>query len=171
VAGSRRRSCGSRLAQRASFRAVWRERRPGELPRTLATVLGDARAAWPAAGITGVRLWLSIFQAPAYPAPARVDRIDVAVLGELDGAAVRSALGTLLPDRRTWIAPANAPPFAAMALFAVRDDDPEPVAITATATPIGLVLDAPLRGDPVYLIGRAPGGPPWLLAVRSHRGY
>jgi hypothetical protein len=159
------------LATRASVRAVWRARRPGELAGVIGLVLRDAVARWPGAGITGMRLWLSIFQAPAYPAPVRVDRLDVAVLGELDGAAFRSALGTLLPDRRTWIAPANAPAFAAMALFAVRDDDPEPVAITATATPVGFVLDAPLRGDPVYLIGRPEGGRPWLLAYRSHRGY
>jgi hypothetical protein len=159
------------LAQRAAYRAVWRERRPGELARVIGLALRDAQTYWPGAGITGMRLWLSIFRVPAYPAPARVDRVDVAVLGELDGAAFRSALGTLLPGGRTWIAPANAPALAGMALFAIREDEPAPVALAATATAVGFVLDAPLRGDPVYLIDRAGDGRLWLLAYRSRRGY
>jgi hypothetical protein len=159
------------LAQRASYRAVWRERRPSELARAIELVLRDAQAGWPHAGITGMRQWLSIFQAPAYPAPARIDRFDVAVLGELDRGRFRSALGVLLPDARTWLAPASAPELAGMALFAIRDDDPAPVAVAATATAVGLVLDAPLRGDPVYLIGRTERGSSWVLACRGRRGY
>jgi uncharacterized membrane protein YphA (DoxX/SURF4 family) len=159
------------LTTRASFRAVWRERDPREIARTLANVLGDAQAISPRAGITGMRLWLSIFQAPAYPAPARLDRIDIAVLGELDDGAFRSALGTLLPDGKTWIAPPDAPALAGMELFAIRDDNPEPVAVAATANATGFVLAAPLRGNPVYLIGRAPTARSWILAYRSRRGY
>ena len=159
------------LAQRASYRAVWRERRPSELARAIEGVLREVQISWPRAGVTGMRLWLSIFQAPAYPAPARIDRFDVAVLGELDGTGFRSALGVLLPDARTWIAPPSAPQLAGMALFAIRNDDPAPVAIAAVATGVGFVLDAPLRGDPVYLIGRTEHGSPWLLSGRGRRGY
>jgi hypothetical protein len=160
------------LAQHAAYRSVWREREPRKLEQVLALALRDAQASWPRAGITGMRLWLSIFQAPAYPAPARVDRLDVAVLGELDRGAFRSALGTLLPDGRTWIAPPAAPALAGMALFAIRDDDPAPIAIAATPIAAGFVLAEPLHGDPVYLIGRPPGaGPAWLLAYRGRRGY
>jgi hypothetical protein len=159
------------LVLQAGYRAVRRERRQSELPRLVTGMLDSAQAAWPEARITGMRLWLSIFQAPAHPAPARVHRIDVAVLGELDGGTYRSALGMLLPDGRTWLAPSTAPALAGMSLVAIRDDNPEPVAVAAHATALGFVLDAPLRGDPVYLIGRVDGGRPWLLAYRSRRGY
>jgi hypothetical protein len=160
------------LAVRASFRVVVRARQPREVSRVLGVELDNARRAWPRAEFTGMRHWLSVFQVPAYPAPARLDRVDLAVVGELDRGAFRSALGTLSPDQRTWIAPAEPPPLAGMSLFAVRGDAPDPVAVAATTTPTGFVLATPLVGDPVYLIGRpAGGGPPWLLAVRSRRGY
>jgi hypothetical protein len=160
------------LAQRAAYRAVWGARGRKDIELALTLALRDAQTSWPGAGITKLRLWLSIFQAPAYPAPARIDRLDIAVLGELDRGAFRSALGTLLPDSRTWIAPPTAPALAGMTLFAIRNDNPEPIAVAATATAGGFVLAEPLRGDPLYLIGRVPGaGAAWLLAYRTHRGY
>jgi len=160
------------LADRSSFRAVWRERKPRELARILATSLDDARRASPRAQLTDMRLWLSIFQAPAYPAPARLDRFDIAVMGELDGGNFRSALGTLQSDGRTWTAPPDAPPLDGVELFVVRNDQPAPVAVAANATATGFVLAEPLRGDPVYLIGRASStARPWLLAHRGRRGY
>jgi hypothetical protein len=159
------------LAQRSGYRAVSRARTPGELAHELGLTLHGAQTHWSTAGVTGMRLWLSIFQAPAYPAPARVDRVDVAVMGELEGTTFHTALGTLLPDARTWIAPASAPSLAGMQLFAIHDDEPEPVALAATANAAGFVLDAPLHGDPIYLIGRVGGGRPWVLAYRSRRRY
>jgi hypothetical protein len=160
------------LAQRGTYRWLWRERNPDTVRQALANVLDDARRAWPAAGLTGARLWLSIFQAPAYPAPARLDRFDVAVLGELDRGAFRSAIGTILPDGKTWIAPPGAPALAQIQLFEIRNDLPAPVAVAATPTPTGFVLADPLRGDPVYLIGRtADQDRPWLVAFRSRRGF
>jgi hypothetical protein len=160
------------LAGRGTYRWLWRERDPDALRQTLANVLAEARDAWPGATFTGTRMWLSIFQAPAYPAPARLDRSDIAVLGELDGGAFHSAIGTLLPDGRTWIAPPSAPELTGMQLFEIRDDLPVPVLVPAQPTPTGFVLAAPLRGDPIYLIGRTAGqGQPWLLAFRGRRGY
>lgn len=160
------------MAGRAAYRWLWRERDPARLEPVLAHVLGDVRDAWPRTTLTGVRLWLSIFQAPAYPAPPRLERFDAAVLGELERGVFRSALGTLLGDRRTWLAPPGAPALAGMQLFALRDDVPDLVPIAATATPSGFVLAAPLAGDPVYLIGRVPGAPhAWLLAFRCRRRY
>jgi hypothetical protein len=159
------------LAQHAAYRASSLERRPSTIARSLAKVVESAQTVWPDAGITGMRQWVSVFQAPAYPAPAHVERFDLAVLGELDHGHFRSALGTLLPDGKTWIAPPGAPPFADMSLFVVRDDSPALISITATATAVGFVLDAPLTGDPAYLIGRAVDGRPWLLAFRARRGY
>lgn len=160
------------LARRGTYRWLWRERDPDALRQKLANVLGEARDAWPGEALTGARLWLSTFQAPAYPAPARLDRSDIAVLGELDGGVFRSAMGTLLPDGRTWIAPPCAPGLAGMQLFTVRDDLPAPTPVAATPTRTGFVLADPLRGDPIYLIGRAADhARPWLLAVRARRGY
>jgi len=160
------------LSQRATYRWLWRERDPAKLPAMLDTVLGETRQGWPNAHVTGIRLWLSVFQAPAYPAPARLDRFDLAIVGELERGTFRSELGTLLPDGRTWLAPAGHHEPAGMRVLAIYDDVPDPVPLDAAPTPLGLVLAAPLRGDPTYLIGRMPQEQrAWLLAVQARRGY
>jgi uncharacterized membrane protein YphA (DoxX/SURF4 family) len=158
------------IARRSIYHALWTERSRAVLSRKLAPVLDDVRAAWPREAITGLRLWLTIFQAPAYPAPARLDRIDLAVVAEVDRGRFRSALGALLPDGRTWIAPPDAPELAGMQLFELRGDLPQPSPIAAMATRSGFVLATPLPGDASYLIGRAPGAlRSWVLAYRRVR--
>ncbi|HTR50884.1 MAG TPA: hypothetical protein VMJ10_09270 [Kofleriaceae bacterium] len=167
------------VSQRATYRWLWRERDPVKLPAMLDTVLAETRRGWPDAHVTGIRLWLSVFQAPAYPEPARLDRIDLAIVGELDlppGArehgVFRSELGTLLPDGRTWLAPGGHREPADLHVAAIYDDLPDPVPVEMTPTPLGFVLAAPLRGDPAYLIGRMAGeSKPWLLAVKARRGF
>jgi hypothetical protein len=155
------------IAGQLNYHALWTERSRAMLSRKLAPVLDDVRAAWSGEAITGLRLWLTIFQVPAYPAPARLARIDVAVVAEVDRGRFRSALGVLVPDGRTWIAPPDAPDLAGVQLFALRGDLPEPSPVAATATRSGFVLAAPLPGDVSYLIGRVPGASrSWVLAYR-----
>jgi hypothetical protein len=122
--------------------------------------------------VSGVRLWLSVFEAPAYPAPARLDRVDIAIIGELDAAGLRTALGALAADRIA-VSPAAAQgvDLSGASLSVMRDDVPPPQPIAATAVPTGWQLAEPLAGDPVYLVATPRGAAPWLVASRSHRGY
>jgi hypothetical protein len=154
---------------------MWHDRAPAQLARDLQVILDDTRAAFPGAGITGVRLWLSVFQAAPYPGPARIDRVDVAILGELGGdGGLRTALGALAGDGVTVRAPRRGVDLDGASLAVMVDDAPSlrPLAATATATATGWTLAAPLAGDPVYLVAQPPGGAaPWLVAGRTYRGY
>jgi hypothetical protein len=151
------------LAAQGTFRRMWRDRDPAQLDRDLRVIVADTRAAFPDAGITGVRLWLSVFQAAPYPAPARLDRIDI---------VLHTALGALADDAVTVRAAPRGVDLGAATLAVMMNDVPSlrPVAATATAT--GWTLAAPLTGDPVYLVAQPPGeGPPWLVASQTNRGY
>ncbi|HEY5924610.1 MAG TPA: hypothetical protein VIV11_23185, partial [Kofleriaceae bacterium] len=75
-----------------AYRRTYSERRPDELRKRLAAILADAR--FLDARLAGMRIYYTIFEAPAYPAPARIERKPIAVIGELDGETFRSLLGT-----------------------------------------------------------------------------
>src|SRR5262249_424514 len=143
------------LAAQGTFRPIFHARAPAQLARDLRVILDDTRAAFPDAGVTGVRLWLSVFQAAPYPAPARLDRIDVAIIAELTDGALRTALGALAGDAITVRSPRQGIPLAAATLAVMADDVPSlrPVAATATAT--GWTPAPPPARDPGYL-----GAPP-----------
>jgi hypothetical protein len=85
-----------------TYRALVDARRADQLDAKLATVLADARAKYPAWDVRGVRVWTAIYEAPAYPAPARLERRPIAVIGEYraDGT-FRSLLGA--PARATHL--------------------------------------------------------------------
>lgn len=165
------------IAAQGTFRRMWRDRTPEQLARDLQVILDDTRAAFPGAGITGVRLWLSVFQAAPYPEPARLDRVDIAILGELGGrlggdGALRTALGALAGDGVTLRSPRRGVDLAGGSLAVMVDDVPSLRPLAATATATGWTLAAPLAGDPVYVVAQPPGGgAPWLIAGRTYRGY
>jgi hypothetical protein len=161
------------IAAQGTFRRMWHDRTPDQLDRDLRVILDDTRAAFPDAGITGVRLWLSVFQAAPYPEPARLDRVDVAILGELGGdGAQRTALGALAGDGVTLRSPRRGVDLAGGSLAVMVDDVPSLRPLAATATATGWTLAAPLVGDPVYLVAQPPGGAaPWLIAGQTDRGY
>jgi hypothetical protein len=161
------------IDSRGTYRWMWHDRDPDQLRRDLQVILDETRQAFPTAGITGVRLWLSVFQAPAAPAPARLDRIDVAIIGELtrDGA-LRTALGALAKDRVTLSSAQRGVDLAGAPLAVMRNDLPPPQPLAARPTTTGWTLAAPLTGDPVQVLA-IPGGAatPWLVATQAHRGY
>jgi hypothetical protein len=156
-----------------TYRWMWKDRDRDQLRRDLQVILDETRAGFPSAGVSGVRLWLSVFEAPAYPAPARLDRVDIAVIGELGAAGLRTALGALAADRVTLRSEAaQGVDLSGASLAVMRDDVPPPHAVAATAIPTGWLLAEPLTGDPVHLIATPRGAPAaWLVASRSHRGY
>jgi hypothetical protein len=79
------------------YRTIIAVRDRAELAKRLAAILADARARYPAAGVRSVRVWLTIFETPAYPAAARFEPHPIAILGECDDAGCRSQLQTKLP--------------------------------------------------------------------------
>ena len=141
---------------RVALRELWRERRAPVLQRALRGILDDARERFPDAPPTTVRLWFGVDEVPAYPAPARLVRHDVAIVAELETTGrFRTALGFTTLTIVLTALPATA-------LLAYRDDllAPEPRA----ATPItgGFVLAAPLARD-AYVVAELNGAR-WLVA-------
>jgi hypothetical protein len=161
------------LGSQSTYRRMWRDRSPDQLARDLRVILDDTHAVWPDAGVTGVRLWLSVYEAPPYPAPARLDRVDIAIIGELTSTgAVRTALGTLSSDGATVRSTGQGIDLAGASLAIVADDVPAARPVAATPTSGGWTLAAPMFSDPAYLVATLrDGGAPWLVAGRTARGY
>jgi hypothetical protein len=68
-------------------RTVHSVRNPKELERRLRGVLERVQYYYPNYNVRGLRLWVTIYEAPAYPGPARFDKKQIAVLGELTAEA------------------------------------------------------------------------------------
>lgn len=90
------------------YRWMFRARDPEKIRAHLQTIYAELSRAWPDLGIRTVRLSLSVFQAPAYPAPATLVRTDVGILGELDAdGTFRTQLRKVgAPGMRTVMTPA-----------------------------------------------------------------
>ena len=140
-----------------SHRGMANVRDPDQLRARLAAMLDEARERYPEHGIHGLRLHLTIFEAPAYPAPARFEPHLIAIVGELDRSdGFRTMLGRLDGDRAV---PAPRGVDAAGARFVYyRDDEP---------TPIAMADDRVGEGDPIYAVAIAQDGRAWLVASRA----
>jgi len=147
-------------------------RDPDDLYRRMVAVLAQAQRRYPGFGVRGVRLWLAIHVAPAYPAPAHFERHRIALMGELlpDGT-FRTALGRFEgePGARSEHALltmhlSSIPEPAQDKLVYFRDDLPEPIDITASRS--GATWDLayePIAGYPLYFVAILDGTP-WLVA-------
>src|SRR5262249_6127211 len=108
-------------------------------------------------------------RAPAYPAPAHLERFDLAITGELDTAgSFRTALGRLDGTRVTW-GPRSVD-LAASTLVVYRDDLPDAIPIAAARDAAGFTLARPIAADPASRVAIV-SGLPWLAAQRWSRGY
>jgi hypothetical protein len=138
---------------------------PARYRSKLAAILADTRKRFPEFGIHGLRHWLTIFEAPAYPAAARFEPHPIAVMGELDEAgAFRSVLGALDATSVTLRSAGIATDGARLVAFV--GDDPTPHPLSATRTGDRFVT-GPIDGDPVYVAALLDDrGPPWLIATR-----
>lgn len=68
------------------YRALHRETDRDRLRTRTAAIVDELRRRYPAHAIRGVRVYVTMYQAPAYPAPARLEAHDLGVLGEfVDG--------------------------------------------------------------------------------------
>ncbi|HTR50021.1 MAG TPA: hypothetical protein VMJ10_04885, partial [Kofleriaceae bacterium] len=138
-------------------------RDPDQLRARLAALLADARERYPEFGIHGVRLYLMIFESPAYPAPAHFEAHPIAILGELDQPAAsprpgafRTMLGRLDGDLAVPV-PRGLDPTGARYVY-YRDDQPHPIDM-----PDGRVGE----GDPIFAVAITRDGLPWLVAIRA----
>jgi hypothetical protein len=146
-----------------AHRGIHQMRDPDKIRAKLAAILADAPVKYPDATIRGLRHYLTIFEAPAYPAPAHFERRPIAITGELlpDGT-FRSVLGswkgTTVELRPRGVDTSNA------TLVAYRDDDPTPISLATTRTGDRFEL-APIAGHPIYVVAMIDGVG-WLVATR-----
>jgi hypothetical protein len=132
--------------------------------RRLAKILTDVQSRFPAFGIRGLRHYLAIFEAPAYPAPARFELHKIAIMGELDDTGqFRTALGTL-DDRGVTLRP-NGIATAGARLVKYTDDRPTPYDVPATREGDRFITGE-IDGDPLYVVA-VIDDTPWLVATRK----
>lgn len=153
------------VAHHAPYRWMWRARDPGVVRAHLHTVLRELRGIWGDNDFTTARLSLAIFQAPAYPAPPALVRLDVGILGELaiDGT-FRTRLGTLAPDGATILGE------GIRSVWLSRDLDPVLAPAAAVPVPGGVKLAVPLwavTGEPLYVVVEVTDGTRWVAGFRS----
>jgi len=136
---------------------------PVVFQKRLAAILADIQGRFPELGIHGLRHYLTIFEAPAYPAAARFEPHPIAVMGELDAAGrFRTALGTL-EDTGVTLRPQNLDTSTAH-LVIYTDDDPTRHDLTASRTGDRFTTGH-IDGDPLY-VAAIIDGTPWLVAAR-----
>jgi hypothetical protein len=147
-----------------TYRRTYEVKDPEKLHKLLAKILADIQGRFGELGIHGLRHYLTIFEAPAYPAPARFEPHKIAVMGELDGTGVfRTVLGSL-DDRGVTLRPRHVDTEGAR-LVIYTDDDPTPHDVTA-AREGDLFVTGRLAGDPLYVVAIIDGMP-WLVATRK----
>jgi len=140
---------------------------PNKLRAKLAGILAEAPTRYPDLTITGLRHYLTIFEAPAYPARARFDRYPLAITGELlpDGT-FRSALGTWTSTTTGSTVTPRALgldlTFATLEIY--RDNERTPAAIAITRIGSSFTLPS-VEGDPLYAVV-VIDGVRWLVASR-----
>jgi hypothetical protein len=148
-------------------------RDPAELRRRMAAVLAQGQKRYWDFGVKGLRLWLAIYEAPAYPEPARFERHPIALMGELlpDGT-FRTALGRLdgAPGASSeraavtlQLADIAEPQTATLVYF--RDELPRPIEIPVERD--GARWDLayqPIEGHPIHFVAILDGTP-WLVAT------
>lgn len=148
-------------------------RDPELLRKRLEAILAEAQRRFPDAEIRGMRHYLVMFEAAAYPAPARFEPHVVGITGEIDRNGVfRTVLGKI-DSKGIELAPRGIDATDAQLTY-YRDDVLLPQPVTAERQgnrfPTG-----PLPGESVYVVatinersesGTPTGGGPWLVAWR-----
>jgi hypothetical protein len=135
-------------------------RDPDVLHRQLTAILAEAR------GVRSLRVWLTIFEAPAYPAPAHLERHPIAILGESAGdGSFHTELGTLHGRPGTPGATLELHAAAGSRVIYYIDDVPTPYDLGPT-TGRSVDLSRVRDGNPIYLVVLVDGAP-WLAASYS----
>ena len=138
-------------------------RDPAVVEKRMRAVLADMQQRFPEFGIHGLRHYLTLFEAPAYPAPAHFEPHTIAEMGEIDEVgAFHSLLGTM-DDTTVTMHPQRVD---ATRVHLVIYEDDRPVSRELTAGRNGDVFTTgPLDGDTLYIVALIEGKP-WLVAAR-----
>ncbi len=148
-------------------RNVHAVRDPVELERRLRTVLEQVQYYYPNYHVRGLRLWITVYEAPAYPGPARFDKKPIAVLGELtaDGAfhTVLGKVDTSAEHGYVELRPINVAVPADTRLVYYRDDraEPHPIDVPLAGNRFDLGYQS-VPGNPRYFVAQV-GDTPWLV--------
>jgi len=149
-------------------RGVHRLGDPAKVRAKLASIVGEAPRRYPDATIRGLRHYLTIFEAPAYPAPAQLVRHPLAITGELhpDGT-FRAALGAWrsTPEGSVVEPGAHGLDLTSATLEVYRDNVPVPLEVTAVRRGAQFMLP-PITGDVLYAVA-VIDGVRWLVATRD----
>jgi len=149
-----------------AFRTLHRETDMAALRARTVVVRDELIRRYPALGIRGVRIYVTVFEVPAYPAPARLVAHDVGVLGELVDGAWTSRCVAIPSTGRLPLAAEPALAGASLAIY--RDGVPAGPAPAADATG---ALQLPAGRDMLHVVARLPGSDgvvrPYLVARRT----
>jgi hypothetical protein len=139
-------------------RGIYAERDPVKLRARLAVVLAQAQRRYPMYAFDKIQLWITLYVAAPYPERAHFESHPLGIVGELSNLGVyRTMLGKLGPTG-VELAPQNVDATGATLSY-YRDDD-------ATQLPLA-AANAPLEGDPIYVIATTAAGEPWLVASHA----
>lgn len=130
----------------------------------LRVILADSQSRFPELGIHGIRHYFTIFEAPAYPAPAHFEPHPIGVMGEIDaGGIFHSVLGAL-DDHSVTLKP-NHVDATTVKLLAYIEDSTTPRELTAPRTGDRFETGS-IEGDPLYVVALIDNRP-WLVATRK----
>jgi hypothetical protein len=152
------------------YRTLHRETDREALHARVVVVLDELQHRYPALAIRGVRVYVTMYQVPAYPAPARLETHDLGILGELVGGAWTTHELPVSTGSRVSLAADPALTGAALELY--RDGLP---ATGPPPTPDAAgALQLPPGRDMLHLVARLPGADgvvrPYVVARRV-KGY
>lgn len=152
------------------YRTLHREHDVANLRARMVGLLGDLRARYPQLGIRGVRVYVTTYQVPAYPAEARLHPHDLGILGELVDDRFVSHL---VPLGRDDVARVGGDPAITrdVPLALYRDGLPAPEQPTLAGDG---AIALPHGRDMLHVVATLPGpdgvARPYLLARRVN-GY
>jgi hypothetical protein len=156
-----------------SNRGAFQIKNQRDLETRLRAILANAQKRWPWWPIKGARLWLTIYESPAYPAPAHFEQHPIAIIGEItpDGT-FRSALGSLRgelgpsSEGSIQLAPTNVDVNGAELVYYKDDVTTElPLGASVDGTQVPLGYKDYGGGNPIYFVAKTKSGEPWLLAT------
>jgi hypothetical protein len=145
------------------YRGTHAIRDPARLRAQLERIRTQSKARF-GLDIRALRHHVAIFEAPAYPAPARFERHAIAITAELDGDRFRTLAGSTLTPTTLELRPQNVD-LATVRLVYYADARPEPHELPATRTGNTFTFAAPLKGKQIYVVALVDGVP-WLAASR-----
>jgi hypothetical protein len=148
-------------------RGVHRLGDPDRVRARLVAILAQAPRRYPDLTIRGLRHYLTIFEAPAYPAPAHFVRHPLAITGELTPEGTfRSVLGSWLSAEGGSIVELGAigVDTTNATLEVYRDNVLVPLAVAAVRRGSQFELP-PIQGDVLYAVA-VIDGVRWLVAIR-----